>query len=74
VAIRFRGLSLHNYLRMKRLWMVRQELLSGRPSLNVKACALMYGFWHLGEFSSSYSALFGEVPSQTLARGRRRAA
>ncbi len=74
VAIRFRGLSLHNYLRMKRLWMVRQQLLSGRPSLNVKACALMYGFWHLGEFSSSYSALFGEVPSQTLARGRMRAA
>lgn len=74
VAIKFRGVSLHNYLRMKRLWMVRQQLLTGHPSLNVKACALMHGFWHLGEFSSAYGALFGEVPSQTLARGRLRAA
>ena len=74
VAIKFRGLSLHQYLRMKRLWMVRQQLLAGHPTLNVKACALSHGFWHLGEFSSAYVALFGEVPSQTLARRRARAA
>jgi AraC family ethanolamine operon transcriptional activator len=74
VTTRFRGVSLHQYLRMKRLWMVRQRLLAGDPSLRVKSCALDAGFWHLGEFSAAYAALFGEVPSCTLARARGRAA
>jgi len=73
VTVKYRGVSLHQYLRMKRLWMVRQRLLSGDPFLQVKRCALAFGFWHLGEFSSAYAALFGEVPSRTLARGRERA-
>jgi transcriptional regulator GlxA family with amidase domain len=34
----------------------------------VKACALAFGFWHLGDFSASYRLQFGETPSQTLAR------
>jgi AraC family ethanolamine operon transcriptional activator len=67
-VMRFRGVSLHQYLRMKRLWMVRQRLLTGDPSLQVKSCALAFGFWHLGEFAGAYAGLFGEVPSQTLAR------
>ena len=32
--------------------------------------AFAFGFWHLGEFSSAYTAQFGELPSQTLARSR----
>ena len=35
---RYRGMSLHRYLRLRRLWLVRQRLLAGTPS--VKACAL----------------------------------
>lgn len=73
VAVRFRGVSLHQYLRMKRLWIVRQRLLTGDPALRVRACALENGFWHMGEFSAAYAALFGEVPSRTLARARSRA-
>lgn len=73
VTVKYRGVSLHQYLRLKRLWMVRQRLLSGDPVLQVKRCALAFGFWHLGEFSSAYAAQFGEVPSRTLARGRERA-
>lgn len=69
-TVRLRGVSLHNYLRMRRLWMVRQRLLSGDPCLQVKSCALAYGFWHLGEFSSAYTTQYGELPSQTLARAR----
>ena len=69
-TVRLRSVSLHNYLRMRRLWMVRQRLLTGDPCLQVKSCALAYGFWHLGEFSSAYTAQFGELPSQTLARAR----
>lgn len=73
VIMKYRGVSLHQYLRLKRLWMVRQRLLSGDPVLQVKRCALAFGFWHLGEFSQAYAAQFGEVPSRTLARGRERA-
>ncbi len=66
---RYRGVSLHRYLRLRRLWLVRQQLLAGAPS--VKACALAYGFWHLSDFSRSYRSQFGEAPSETLATARR---
>lgn len=66
--LQFRGMSLHRYLRIKRLWSVRMQLLRG--SQTVGACALANGFWHLGEFAQFYSAQFGETPSQTLARAR----
>lgn len=69
VVRRYRGMSLHRYLRLRRLWLVRQRLLAGADS--VKAVALAFGFWHLSDFSRSYRDQFGEAPSQTLERGRR---
>lgn len=66
--LQFRGMSLHRYLRIKRLWSVRRQLLSGAHK--VSACAVANGFWHLGEFARFYMAQFGETPSQTLARAR----
>jgi len=68
--LRYRGMSLHRYLRLRRLWLVRRQLLAGAES--VKAIALAFGFWHLGDFSASYRVQFGETPSQTLARSRPR--
>jgi AraC-like DNA-binding protein len=65
---RYRGMSLHRYLRLRRLWLVRQRLLTGIHS--VKACALAFGFWHLSDFSRSYRSQFGESPSETLLRAR----
>ncbi|CAN7274881.1 helix-turn-helix domain-containing protein [Bradyrhizobium sp. LjRoot220] len=65
---RYRGMSLHRYLRLRRLWLVRQRLRTGADS--VKACALAFGFWHLGDFSRLYRAQFGESPSETVARSR----
>lgn len=65
---RFTGMSLHRYLRLRRLWLVRQRLREGTHS--VKACALAFGFWHLGDFARSYRAEFGETPSQTVAHAR----
>jgi AraC family ethanolamine operon transcriptional activator len=65
---RYRGMSLHRYLRLQRLWLVRRRLLAGAES--VKAAALAFGFWHLSDFSRSYRLQFGEMPSATLARGR----
>jgi AraC-like DNA-binding protein len=67
-VLRYRGMSLHRYLRLRRLWLVRKRLLAGTES--VKACALAFGFWHLGDFSASYRAQFGESPSQTMAKAR----
>ena len=65
---RFRGMSLHRYLRLRRLWLVRKQLLTGTQT--VKASALAFGFWHLGDFSASYRTQFGEAPSETLAKAR----
>jgi len=70
VVRRYRGMSLHRYLRLRRLWLVRRRLLAGADS--VKAVALAYGFWHLSDFSRSYRDQFGETPSHTLELGRRR--
>lgn len=66
---RYRGMSLHRYLRLRRLWLVRKHLLTGPDS--VKAAALAFGFWHLSDFSKSYRDRFGETPSETRERGRR---
>lgn len=65
------GVSLHHYLRLKRLWSVRVQLMTGGDGLTVKAAALGNGFWHLGDFAKGYRLAFGEAPSETLARGRR---
>lgn len=65
---RYRGMSLHRYLRLRRLWLVRRRLLTGTHS--VKDCALAFGFWHLSDFSRSYRMQFGETPSETLSRSR----
>ena len=62
-----RGMSMHRYTRLLRLWRVRQHLLQGYQPESVKAIALVNGFWHLGEFLSLYRELFGETPQQTLA-------
>jgi len=69
VVRRYRGMSLHRYLRLRRLWLVRQRLLAGADS--VKAVALAFGFWHLSDFSRSYRDQFGETPSETLEHGQR---
>jgi len=65
------GMSLHQHLRLKKLWWVRSQLLTGNTHLTVKAAALANGFWHMGEFSQLYKATFGEIPSETLLRARR---
>lgn len=65
VILQHRGMSLHRYLKVKRLWLVRQRLLAG--GISVKACALQCGFWHLSDFARVYRLHFGETPSQTLA-------
>ncbi len=69
-VVAIRGMSMHRYTRLRRLWSVRQQLVQGSPVESIKAVALMNGFWHLGEFGSLYRELFGETPQQTLAAAR----
>jgi AraC family ethanolamine operon transcriptional activator len=71
-VVTIRGMSLHRYVRLKRLWSVRQQLALGSSASVIKAIALANGFWHMGEFSSLYRNTFGETPQQTLAAARSR--
>ncbi|MDQ6522453.1 AraC family transcriptional regulator [Nocardioides sp. LHD-245] len=60
------------YLRQERLRRVRAELDAPRSATaTVTDVATRWGFYHLGRFSSTYRATFGELPSQTLERGLR---
>jgi AraC family transcriptional regulator, ethanolamine operon transcriptional activator len=70
-VVAIRGLSMHRYTRLRRLWNVRQQLVQGPSAQQLKAIALANGFWHMGEFRSLYRDLFGETPHQTLEASRR---
>ncbi len=65
------GLSPVEYLRALRLSEARRML---ERSQSVTEAATQFGFWHLGYFARDYHAMFGELPSKTLERHRRRAA
>lgn len=57
------------FIRHQRLHGARRALLSSSPAPGVvKKIALDWGFWHLGRFSITYRALFGESPNMTLTR------
>lgn len=57
------------YLREVRLTRARDELRAHDPgSSSVAEIARNWGFAHVGRFSSTYAARFGEYPRQTLRR------
>ncbi|PYY79467.1 AraC family transcriptional regulator [Pseudomonas sp. TKO26] len=65
----FTGMAPSQWLRLRRLNSAHRELLSRGPGeTTVAEVAMHWSFWHLGRFSSSYQALFKELPSQTLKR------
>jgi AraC family ethanolamine operon transcriptional activator len=70
-VVAIRGMSMHRYMRLRRLWNVRQQLLRGASLQSIKAVALANGFWHMGEFTALYRELFGETPQQTLSAARK---
>lgn len=65
------GLSPVAYLKRFRLQSARRTLLQGHGSYNIAAIASQWGFNHLGRFAQDYNRLFGELPSQTVERGRK---
>jgi AraC family ethanolamine operon transcriptional activator len=66
-VVAIRGMSLHRYSRLRRLWNVRRQLLLGDVT-RIKVAAFANGFWHMGEFAQHYRAVFGETPQQTQQR------
>ncbi len=63
------GLGPTAYIRHQRLHGARRALFTVKPAPGViKETALQWGFWHMGHFSREYRGLFGESPSETLAR------
>ena len=63
------GMSSQAYLKRRRLVLVHRALRSARQSrAMVKSIVLAHGFFHLGRFAQEYMAMFGEMPSETLAR------
>ncbi len=68
------GLSPIAYIKSLRLKSVRMTLLLGRATgRSISEIALDHGFWHLSQFAVDYRKFFGESPSMTLQRARRRA-
>ena len=62
------GMSPKQYLTRRRIHLVRRALLAAVTETTVTETASRFGFWHQGRFSASYHAIFGELPSTTLAR------
>jgi AraC-like DNA-binding protein len=64
------GMGPARYLTLRRLAAARAALRQSDPATTtVTETATRYGFWELGRFARDYRQLFGERPSQTLAKG-----
>jgi AraC-like DNA-binding protein len=66
--LKHRGCSPLEFLRARRLERARALLLASDTIETVSEAALLAGLEHLGRFSVSYRARYGESPSRTLAR------
>lgn len=63
------GITPVRFIRLHRLHLARLELAKAVPdSIKVSDVARGLGFFHLSRFAGEYKRLFGELPSQTLAR------
>ncbi len=67
-----RGMSPMRFVAERRLAVAHQALLQAGPGVTVTQVALASGFDHAGRFAHLYRRVFGEVPSQTLARSCQR--
>ena len=65
-----RGYSPKAYLKQVRLKNARERLLTPHSHTSVTAVALECGFQNLGHFAREYRAMFGELPSDTLATAK----
>lgn len=66
-----RGCTPMEFLRNTRMDAVRSALVEPEEATSVTGEATRWGFLHFGRFSKEYQIKFGELPSETLRRGRR---
>jgi len=59
------GISPLQYIKITRLNHVRRDLIQNKGEDTIADISQRRGFWHAGQFSKDYSALFGESPSMT---------
>jgi len=65
------GVSPKTFLKNFRLNCVRREFKKRHhATTRVNDVASLWGFWHMGQFAADYRKLFGELPSETLQRGK----
>ena len=69
---RARNYSPMDFARMTRLRRAREFLSKPQPKTSVMGVAFACGFGSVGHFAGDYRKTFGELPSETLARSRRR--
>ncbi|MDF3936957.1 helix-turn-helix domain-containing protein [Pseudomonas citronellolis] len=70
--LRYAGIPPIVWLRNRRLNAARRDLLAAAETgMSVAEVAMKWSFWHLGRFSQSYHALFGEYPKITARQGGR---
>lgn len=62
------GVPPKTYIRARCLSAVRDALAHAPPGTRVSDVANQWGFWHMGQFARDYRAMFGELPSDRLAR------
>ncbi|TKD64223.1 helix-turn-helix domain-containing protein [Cobetia marina] len=66
------GISPMQFIRLNRLNQVRRRLCEPQATSTIGQIASDWGFYHLGQFAQDYRRLFGESPSHTLSRHRRK--
>lgn len=66
------GCTPMEWVRERRLDWAHRQLASAPPGQRIIDIALGSGFGHLANFSRRYRERFGEAPSETLFRGRRK--
>jgi AraC-like DNA-binding protein len=70
--LEIRAMGPRDVLLQMRLNRARERLRVAAPGETVTSIALDCGFAHLGRFPAAYRTAFGELPTETLARSRRR--
>ncbi|MEM1049007.1 MAG: helix-turn-helix domain-containing protein, partial [Pseudomonadota bacterium] len=69
---RFRGITPRAFLRDRRLDGVRADLAAAPQGATVASVAADWGYVNFGALAAAYRRRFGEPPSWTLKRARRR--
>lgn len=67
-----RSITPTEYVMNARLDRARRLLMEAPPGATITSVCVACGIFHFGRFSARYKARFGEMPSQTLARGSRK--